>query len=300
MSEIVERPFLRTNNPFIWGWLLTGIVVIPAAYLLTRSDCSNLPNDSTWCQTHFTRLLASPPNEIGDALAGFSSTLAFIWLFIAVWLQSQELQDQRKQIGLQTIEFTESNSNLKKQRFESTFFELLRMHNEIVSSIDIVNADTDVKTEGRDCFRVFYTRLNKAYREKIAKGHKEEVCLEMAYRNFWKQHQLELGHYFRFLYNSFRFISESEFRDGYHGKLLRSQLSDQELLVLFYNCLSEQGKNFQRFAAEFELFDNLPTVRLLNSKHAILLDRKCFGDNPMLTFKDMKHSINVAKRDRTP
>jgi Putative phage abortive infection protein len=298
VSEGITRPFIRYNNPFIWGWLLTAITVSVAYYFLSASVCSSIPSGTGWCTTKWQKLLAAPPNELGDTLAGFSGSLAFVWLFVAVWLQSQELQDQRAQISLQTEEFKESNSNLKRQRFETTFFELLRSYNEIVRSIDLINPENQQTTTGRDCFRIFYSRLNRLYREKVSKGHEEAVCLEMAYRNFWRDHQLELGNYFRFLYNSLRFISESGYKEDYHGRLLRSQLSEQELLILFYNCVSPQGKNFQKYASEFKIFDNLPTVRLLSTSHSTLLDKSCFGDNPMLTFKDMKHSINVAKKDR--
>lgn len=298
MRKVVLRPLWRLNNPFIWGWLLSAIPIAITYYVLSATNCAPIPSGTESCRAAWQDLLVAPPNEVGDALAGFSGSLAFIWLFVAVWLQAQELQDQRTQIALQTAEFTESNSNLKRQRFETTFFELLSSYNEIVRSIDLVNAQNQHTTSGRDCFRIFYSRLNGLYREKVEKGHDEAACLEMAYRNFWKDHQLKLGNYFRFLYNSLRFISESDYKEEYHGRLLRSQLSEQELLILFYNCVSPQGKNFQKYASEFKIFDNLPTVRLLSPSHPSLLDRSCFGDNPMLTFKDMKHSINIAKKDR--
>jgi len=298
MSEVARRPLWRLSNPFFWGWLLSAVPIAIAFYVLSATDCVPIPSGSELCRAAWQDLLAAPPNEIGDALAGFSGSLAFIWLFVAVWMQSQELQDQRMQIAQQTAEFKESNSNIKRQRFEATFFELLRSYNEIVRSIDLLNTQNQHTTSGRDCFRIFYSRLSGLYRDKIAKGHDEATCLEMAYRNFWKDHQLELGNYFRFLYNTLRFISESGYKEEYHGRLLRSQLSEQELLILFYNCASPQGKNFQKYASEFKIFDNLPTVRLLSRSHPKLLDKSCFGDNPMLTYKDMKHSINVAKKDR--
>jgi hypothetical protein len=41
-----------------------------------------------------------PLGEIGDPLAGIFAPLAFLWLVAAVLVQSQELQEQRKELKL--------------------------------------------------------------------------------------------------------------------------------------------------------------------------------------------------------
>ena len=64
-------------------------------------------------------------------------------------------------------------------------------------------------------------------------------------------------------------------------KLLRSQLSDQELLLLFYNCISEQGKKFKVLAEKFALFDNMPAYMLLDDSHHKLVSKEAFGSNHM-------------------
>ncbi|MCA1867621.1 hypothetical protein HW571_18220 [Agrobacterium genomosp. 3] len=58
--------------------------------------------------------------------------------------------------------------------------------------------------------------------------------------------------------------------------------------MLFYNCISEQGANFVKYAVKYELFDNLPTVRLLRSSHINLIGRRAFGDNPMYNSKNVR------------
>lgn len=61
-------------------------------------------------------------NELGDFMAGFFAPLAFGWLAFAVFLQRQELQEQRKQLKqngealkLQTVELMRSGDQLKLQ-----------------------------------------------------------------------------------------------------------------------------------------------------------------------------------------
>ena len=283
-------------SPVKAGLILSAIVVFGFAMMATQYRCILLPSGALECRSNLAWFMDSRPNEIGDALAGFAGTLAFIWIVVTVWLQSIELSEQRQELKKQREEFSKTNSLMEFQRFENTYFSMLSVLGEIVNSIDLYNSDSQQTTRGRDCFNVFYTRLTKAYREKRSKGHSDVDSLEMAYKAFWNDHQRELGHYFRLLYNIFRFLAESEHSKQFHGKLVRSQLSDQELLILHYNCLSDKGRPFIKYVEQFELFDNLPPVALIEAQHAELLPRACFGSNLMLKPSDMKHSINKPKQ----
>ncbi|ARJ69136.1 hypothetical protein B0A89_05335 [Paracoccus contaminans] len=231
----------------------------------------------------------------GDFAAGLLNPvltfLSFIGVLVTIVLQRIELSESRLELERSADALEAQIRSINLQSFESTFFQMLSVHNSIVNSIDLVSSETSVTTNGRDCFRVFYTRLTKIYRDNEKKGqpkHGPSKILDVSYRVFWKDSQLELGHYFRFLYNFFRLIDESAEARPYHAKLIRSQLSDQELLILFYNCTSDQGKNFRKYAVKYEIFDNLPTVRLLHPTHADLIDRAAFGQNPMLTGRDVR------------
>ncbi|WP_299880980.1 putative phage abortive infection protein [uncultured Sulfitobacter sp.] len=282
-----------------WGPIDTGWLLTIAMILLVESIALPQRSPDGGPKNKLEEFLELKPSEMGDTLAGIFAALALVWIIVTVFLQSNELKEQRKVLQSQRLEFKAMNASMLSQRFEMTFFEMLSAHNEIVRGIDLYNSETGQTTSGRDCFKVFYTRFTKVYREKQKKGHNGEICLEIAYRNFWKRHQLELSHYFRFLYNVLKFLSENRLTEEYHGKLFRSQLSDQELLIIFYNCLSPQGERLIEYVEEFQLFDNLPTVRLLDKSHTGRVPKGSFGDNPMLTFKDMRHSINIGRKGRT-
>ncbi|MEL6809467.1 MAG: putative phage abortive infection protein, partial [Pseudomonadota bacterium] len=90
----------------------------------------------------------------------------------------------------------------------------------------------------------------------------------------------DLGHYFRFVHNSMRAISESEFSTRTHRRLFRALFSDDELLIIFYNAVSKHGEGMVAFIEEFELFDNLPEGRLIQKEHKSILPAKCFGGSP--------------------
>jgi hypothetical protein len=95
----------------------------------------------------------------------------------------------------------------------------------------------------------------------------------------WRQNQQYLGHYFRHLYRTLRFVNDSDEQDKvlYSG-ILRGQLSDLELNLLYYNCLSSHGREkFKPLAENYALFDNLP-IDSIDRKHLSLYSAEAWGD----------------------
>lgn len=273
------------SGPIAVGFSLTIVVIFVFTIMAFHNNCRLLPSEVLECRTNWEWFWDAPPNEIGDTLAGFAGTLAFIWIVTTVWLQSNELAEQRDQLRLQTEEFKETNTALAAQRFDQAFFGLISTYSEIVNSIEIqdsryLNGEAvPSSTKGRDCFVTFSQSLKfPPFEGPLNTESRAEI--ERAYEVFWGNHQAKLGHYFRFLYNAFRFISENpNFAKKHHYRLLRSQLSDQELVLLFYNCVSPFGRSFVPFACEFAIFDNLPRHLLFHPSHATFLPVEVWGNN---------------------
>lgn len=80
--------------PFLVGLVITLAVLGLAVWSLSVGEVCNADGS---CISKWGKLKASPPNEIGDALAGFAGTLAFVWLIVTVWLQATELREQREE-----------------------------------------------------------------------------------------------------------------------------------------------------------------------------------------------------------
>ncbi|MGN7958930.1 hypothetical protein [Agrobacterium radiobacter] len=58
-------------------------------------------------------------NEWGDFAAGVSAPIAFVWLVVAVVLQSTELREQRRELSLTRDEFKHNRSVMKAQAKEA-------------------------------------------------------------------------------------------------------------------------------------------------------------------------------------
>jgi hypothetical protein len=173
------------------------------------------------------------------------------------------------------------NATLIKQNFENTFFELLKIHNDITNGIDLIG-DNNRTTQGRDCFKVFYGRFKKLWGRNVEnfKGECELDRINNTYLSFYEGHQAEFGHYFRSLYNIIKLVDNSTVEEKrLYTNLVRAQLSSFELALLFYNSLSDMGsEKFKPFIEEYSLLKTVPKKELINPPdHLPLFEDGAYG-----------------------
>jgi hypothetical protein len=241
-----------------------------------------------WYYT-YCELKDMPANErgtLGDMFGTVNalfSGLAFAGIIFTILLQRKELGYQRKELRETRAEFVIQNKTLKNQRFENTFFNLLQLHNQILNDIDYekqigdsIHSHKTRTVKGRDVFQDRFENFNA----KIQGG----IDVNRLYLIFYEQRKTDFGHYFRNLYRIFKMIHETEFvtaielnldiniqanKDKYelcnyiqryrYTSIVRAQLSDYELLLLFYNCLSDNGiEKFKPLVEEYAILKNLP------------------------------------------
>ncbi len=234
--------------------------------------------------TFWTKLLSSPPNEIGDTLAGVFGSLAFAAAAVAVAMQSFELKAQRDELKQtrdvlreQRQEASTQNKSVKEQIHDNTFFQMLSALSNIISDIDL--EENSESFMGRDCFRENYKKMKVKLNTSLKQGYKVERY-DRINAAFFDNHAHEFGHYFRFLYNFFRFLDESEETKPHHIKILRSYLSDYETLLVFYNCLTPKGGKFCHYLSKYEVFDNIAVDKLVRKDDLSRYAKKAFGENP--------------------
>jgi hypothetical protein len=215
--------------------------------------------------------------DMFGAVNALFSGLAFASLVYTILLQKEELQLQRTELTLtreelagQRAELKQQNSVLATQNFENTFFQLLRLLNDTVNSMDIGSKS------GRDCFSKCWQQVRNAG-SNINPTEIAEV--EKVYLAVYRQNQSDLGHYFRTLYNIVKFVDESLIDNKIsYLNFLRAQLSNQELLLLFYNGLSVHGRDkFKPLIERYHLLKHVERSSLLNETHLILYESSAFG-----------------------
>lgn len=59
--------------------------------------------------------------------------------------------------------------------------------------------------------------------------------------------------------------------------IIRAQISDYELLWLFYNCLSKNGvEKFKPYIEQYSFFKNIPKNLIAHKTHLDLYNKKAF------------------------
>ena len=204
--------------------------------------------------------------EFGDFLGGILNPtfgfIALLALFYTVYLQTRELQLSTEELRNSVSVLREQSRALDRQNFERTFFELVRLHHDIIKDLDFRRDDV-VTASGRDCFRVFCKRFRALYDEAVETDALQKI--NTAYGAFHEKYGHEVGHYFRNLYRILRFVHESDATHKTHyTAILRAQLSSSELLLMYYGTLHDVGENLKPLAEAYALFDNLEPRLLYN------------------------------------
>ena len=114
------------------------------------------------------------------------------------------------------------------------------------------------------------------------------------FEEFYSEHRREMSVHFRNLYLLAKFVGETDNVDEEgnvkltepdrveYAKSIRGQLSEGEMLLLRYNCLTSRGEKMQPFINQFNLIKHLPVMSLLefrkhrkhlnSDRHASTLD----------------------------
>ena len=235
-----------------------------------------------WALSFF--LLFFDPNvrgTFGDmfgAINALFSGLAFAGLIITLIMQHEELGYQRQEItqtneelGAQRKVFESQTTTMKIQRFENTLFNLLSLQQRIVDNLFFEpkdGADSTPESKGRYVFDSLYNSVAMCFEDGTSdpiRGIKGMIMREDDISAYKRCSGISaLDHYFRHLYRIFKYIDESpliEDKDRYHyACIVRAQLSDCELLVLFYNALNvnDDGElKFKYLIEKYAVFNNI-------------------------------------------
>ena len=164
---------------------------------------------------------------IGGTLNPLLTFLTFMGLLVTIVLQQTELRDTRAELERSATALENQIRATDRQKFESTFFQMLTLHNTIVNSIDLFYSGRQRamaidpskgarETKGRDCFNQFFENFKEEYF--VSSGLPDRERLQVAYDASWQRRQQDLAHYYRYLYNVLRFVHEAK---GIEDRALR-------------------------------------------------------------------------------
>jgi hypothetical protein len=177
--------------------------------------------------------------------------------------------DQQEQIQAQRQQFEAQQESIKRQGFESSFFQLLNLHNQLTAALRFRAYPQNPFSCGKDCFQVLKDVFKGEYIKRTSFVPENDLGhIKGAYQTFHQGAQAVTASYFRNLYHIVKFIKTSEIRDKRrYTSLVRAQLSAYELALLFYNGLSVFGEGFKPLIEEFGLLEHLDDSLLVDRSH---------------------------------
>lgn len=251
-------------------------------------------------------VLMSTQSELNKDVAGFISGIVGVFFTItASFLLFLTLNYQRE-------EFSKTQHTLATQQFETTFFNMLSMLNEIRGAISgsflVIPGRRDeyisnsflseflsyLKSEYRmnlnisDQGKTLDRLLSKASENKIFNPTELEMIqeeIDALYQKLYSIYQNQLGHYFRYIYNIIKFTIDNRQKEKDEKKyidLLQAQLSNDELALIFYNALSRNGLNsskkpqFKEWLEDYQFLENLNDESLIDRRHHVLYQKTKF------------------------
>jgi hypothetical protein len=238
------------------------------------------------------------PDGAGDfggqfgAVNALFSGLAFVGVVAALILQKrelalqrQELEQTREELRGQKEQLEAQNRTFRQQTFENTFFQMLRLHNEIVDSL-AVRLHSGGSRSGRETISLMSEGFSRDFKLSAtdALGDDKEALEEIAtlYEEFYSNHQDQLGHYLRNLCALLEFVAANATIETseLYSNVIRAQLSTGEILLLFYTGLSELGNNkFKSLIEVYSLLEGLNKKAVAHPAHLRLYEPQAYGCN---------------------
>ena len=199
-----------------------------------------------------------------------TAALAVITVALAI-IAIRQLADVKK--------FNEDSKVLSNvQLAENMILKQIEFHYKIVERIEMSQ---------KDAFKSMYENLTANFGFSIKTTQPEMgIQIHEAYKKLFQDHGHLLGHYFRNLYRIFKKIDEIKI-NGFsnenkksHAKLVRAQLSEYEVLLLFYNGIwIGDGDKFKHLMEQYELLEGINYDKLINrDEHPNLYLNSAYGN----------------------
>jgi len=261
---------------------------------------------------------------VGGVVGSIWSLSGVLLFFLALRLQSKEIAIQINELRetkevFRSQQFESTFFNLLKVQHE-----LINNLKAIVPKYDVTSSGFELKArEGRDFFRITKSEMrfiykfleHKTYTDKsrdfkemelYKRGHYYKITLEdwtnfqqqkselekskITYRIFFEKFHFLIGHYFRHLFHTLKFVNDrleeesqrsgltetekTQIRKKYHqyAAFIQAQMSAPELFLLFYNALC-YPKTYE-LVEKFKLLENLSYEDLIKEDHKTLYKQK--------------------------
>lgn len=246
----------------------------------------------------------------GDFIGGILGTMV---AYIGVKLLVKTLHSQERANRENAKSYDRASDVYDLQQFNEMFKLLFSEYSQSIQSYKIGNYEA-----GRESMHQIVEGLRNAGLEGIVNGNYDALAKQSMeiFNNYYVVNHTVASMQFRILYRIFCLIESakiSERRKTDVIKILRCQLSEDELILIRYNAMSSHGENMRRYINRYNILKHLPVMNLLEfsnpcktklseaSRNCITTEfnrwrkdiGKCFSEE---LDKDKQYEYNYTKR----
>ncbi|UFH58506.1 putative phage abortive infection protein [Sulfurovum mangrovi] len=192
----------------------------------------------------------------------------------ALKVQTDEFKLQRQELEQSRKVFIEQSKTLKQQRFETTFFSMIELYNKTID-------DLNKLSENNNYFKDFRQDLIKNFKTDRKDPRNNHINAVNKYKGLYYNKREDLAQYFKTIYRILKIIDLadiSEKEKHQYVQIFRSLLSENELLILFYNAFIYDAKSFYTHILNYNLLKHLPSTSKIEFKSFVMI----YKDIPIL------------------
>ncbi len=243
--------------------------------------------DHTWLLGSFDTFLYNQMNmNFGDFVSG---SVGILFMLTATFFLFVTMAEQRQQMY-------EARQDNERSRYESTYFNMLAMLDNVIKSVDATIKES-TEDDTIDSINAYYRQIKDLYGTKktsnvemielINELSKDDSCdirvqrLQESTADIFEQavNQLKcnIGYFYRYIYNAIMYVEEINVVDDTKKKqylnILKAQLSDEALALLMYDAISifsqnKEGLNqFHGILDRLNFFENIQETVMLERCH---------------------------------
>lgn len=158
--------YKKKENYWIAGGFIFAIVAIIVPFGIMKIS------KQTFSLESFDKL-GVVGDFFGGSTVGILSLASIIFVTAAIIMQKEELELQRKEVTATRKEYEITNATMKKQQFESTFFNMINLHHSILNDIVFESKI------GREAIKKIYKKLDTVFNNETYKYYIERLKTEI-------------------------------------------------------------------------------------------------------------------------
>lgn len=241
----------------------------------------------------------------GGVLNPLLSFMALLGVLYTIRTQGQELKEAREETRIANRIQDKQTAVFERQNFESVFFRLIDVHARTAERVRSnkgpfdANGFQSVLSEVLQQYRYGCEDLDKAqstaskpqYAALDTEAQTDKQLLQEAFDNGVEgESRIMLSQYYRNMYQILKLVDGFKIFTGdeqtgkrspriirleylqkrQYSNILRAQLSDDELKLLFFNCITPHGEGLKTYVEQYSLLKHLQRSKFLGG------DRKLF------------------------